>query len=189
MTAFVKYNIAVKKQQHRFILIIFTLRDLPLYKEFLKVMWHLEIQWTWNTVHLILSESREFLSWRLIYNLVSCLFYQLRLLRRKWCTGGSCWWVQERCRSGPFPYRSHYISNDLCLHPPSDSSNAWPKQTELTCVLTSRYAEVSCCSSILLIEFTHRSLFYSFFVNWVCNQIKHIKHSLFASLVGTESLV
>lgn len=90
MPAFVMHNIAVKKQQHRFILIIFTLRDLPLYKEFLKVMWHLEIQWTWNTVHLILSENRERLSWRLIYNLVSCLFYQLRLLRRKWCTGGSC---------------------------------------------------------------------------------------------------
>lgn len=60
------------------------------------------------------------------------MHYQLHPLQRRWCTGGSCWWVQERRRSGPSPYRSHCISIALCLCPPIDSLNAWGKKITST---------------------------------------------------------
>lgn len=64
------------------------------------------------------------------------------------------------------------------------------KHTDLIYVLKLRYAEVSYCSGIPLIEFTKKSLFYSFFlcIGQICKQTK-THQTLFASFVRTDSLV
>ena len=55
------------------------------------------------------------------------IHYQLHPLQRRWCTGGSCRWVQERSRSGPSPYRCRCTSTALFWSPPEDSSSAWKR--------------------------------------------------------------